>query len=144
MLSLLNMSIGDTSQITTDILTNSAADLVNKGPMAELIAGLEILHYQSPNLRNDLFYWQRQAKNAQAEIDYLISLNQKVTPIEIKAGVQGGMKSLWYFMREKKLTEAFRCSLENFGELNYTDDEDNSVRHVTICPLYALSRLRTL
>ena len=32
--------------------------------------------------------------------------------------LEGGMKSIWLFMREKKLTEAFRCSLENFGSFD--------------------------
>lgn len=52
------------------------------------------------------------------------------------------MKSLWIFMREKKIHDAIRCSLENFEEFNYTDKlADNAVRHVTIFPLYAISRL---
>ena len=68
----------------------------------------------------------------------------KITPIEIKSGTQGGMKSLWIFMREKKLTEAFRCSLESFGAFDYIDkQDDDAVRHVTILPLYALSLLRS-
>lgn len=46
MLRLLNMSISDISQITTRILADSAAELVNKGPMAEQMAGLELLRYQ--------------------------------------------------------------------------------------------------
>ena len=54
------------------------------------------------------------------------------------------MKSLWLFMREKKLTEAFRCSLENFGAFDYIDkQDDDAIRHVTILPLYALSLLRS-
>ena len=58
--------------------------------------------------------------------------------------LEGGMKSLWLFMREKKLTEAFRCSLENFGSFDYIDKQDNdAIRHVTILPLYALSLLRS-
>ena len=43
MLRLLNMQIGDTTAITTHILTSTAADLVNKGPVAEMLAGLELL-----------------------------------------------------------------------------------------------------
>ena len=89
-----------------------------------------------------MFYWTRQAKNSLAEIDYLTVQNMHVLPIEVKAGTQGGMKSLWMFMREKHLTEAVRCSLENFGLLEYIDKEDNNaVRHVRICPLYAISSL---
>ncbi|NDV59695.1 ATP-binding protein [Bacteroides sp. 519] len=145
MLRLLNMTIGDTTQITTHILTSSATDLINKGPMAELIAGLEILRYQSPNIRHDLFYWLRQAKNSQAEIDYLTNHIQTVLPIEVKAGTQGGMKSLWLFMREKELTKAVRCSLENFGAFDYIDNEANgAIRHICICPLYAVSMMHSI
>ena len=142
MLRLLNMTMGDTSAITTHILTATAADLVNKGPMAEMLAGLELLHYRSPNLRHDLFYWVRQAKNSLAEIDYLLSRDMKVLPLEVKAGVQGGMKSLWDFMRDKKLSQAIRCSLEDFGHFDYIDPKaDNAVRHVEIVPLYAISQI---
>lgn len=77
-----------------------------------------------------------------AEIDYLTVQDMHVLPIKVKAGTQGGMKSLWMFMREKHLTQAVRCSLENFGSFDYIDKEDeNAVRHVRICPLYAISRL---
>ena len=142
MLRLLNMSMGDISSITTHILTATAADLVNKGPMAEMLAGLEVLHYLSPNIRHDLFYWVRQAKNSLAEIDYLLSRDMKVLPLEVKAGVQGGMKSLWDFMRDKELSQAIRCSLENFGKFDYIDlKADNSVRHIEIVPLYAISQM---
>ena len=142
MLRLLNMSMGDISSVTTQILTATASDLVNKGPMAEMLAGLEVLHYLSPNIRHDLFYWVRQAKNSLAEIDYLLSRDMKVLPLEVKSGVQGGMKSLWDFMRDKKLSQAIRCSLENFGKFDYIDSKaDNAVRHVEIVPLYAISQM---
>ena len=141
LLRLLNMTMGDTSTITAQILTATAADLVNKGPMAETLAGLELLHYLTPNLHHDLYYWVRQAKNSTAKIDYLLSRDMKVLPFEVKASVQGGMKSLWDFMREKKLEQAVRCSLENFGKFDYVDAEaEGAVRHVEVYPLYALSQ----
>ena len=91
-----------------------------------------------------MFYWEKSG-NSIAEIDYLDIFNLKVTPIEIKSGTQGGMKSLWLFMREKNLTEAIRCSFENFGEFSYTDSQaDNAVRHITIVPLYALENLQKM
>lgn len=145
MLRLLGITMGDTTTLTTQILTETAADLVNKGIMAEQVAGLELHHYMTPNLRHELYYWTRISKNSQAEIDYLQTSHLTILPIEVKAGSQGGMKSLWSFMREKHLTEAVRCSLENFGELIYTDKEDNdAVRHVNICPLYAISQIDKL
>ena len=139
MLRLLNMAMGDITEITTHILTATAADLVNKGPMAEMLAGLELIHYRTPNLQHELFYWLRQAKNATAEVDYILPFDMRILPFEVKAGVQGGMKSLWDYMREKKLSQAIRCSLENFGEFDYTDEKaEGAIRHVRIFPLYAI------
>ena len=141
-LRLLSMTMGEGAMLSTQILTASAADFVNKGVMAELMAGLELLYYQTPHLRHEMYYWTRNSKNSLAEIDYLTVQNSHVLPIEVKAGTQGGMKSLWMFMREKHLTEAVRCSLENFGSFEYVDAEDSdAVRHVRICPLYAIRSL---
>lgn len=145
LLRLLNMTTGDISELTQQILTSDISDLANKGPMAEMIVGLELLHYRTPNIRHELYYWQRMAKNSQAEIDYVSSYRQTVLPIEVKAGMQGGMKSLWLFMREKNLTNAIRCSLENFGTFDYEDQEaGGTLRHVLICPLFAISRMEWL
>ena len=145
MLRLLNMTLGDVSELTEQILMSDIADIVNKGPMAEMVAGLELLHYQTPNIRHEMYYWQRQVKNAQAEVDYISTFRQTILPIEVKAGTQGGMKSLWSFMREKKLTNAIRCSLENFGAFDYEDKEDgNVIRHIALCPLYAISQMESI
>ena len=145
MLRLLSMAVGDIRTLTQQILTANVADLVNKGPMAELVAGLELLHYASSDLRHDLYYWLRMARNSSAEIDYITTRGSEILPIEVKAGMQGGMKSLWLFLREKHLTDAVRCSMENFGTFDFVDREDgDAVRHVRICPLFALSQLNRL
>lgn len=123
------------------IMAGTPQELVNKGGLTEMLAGLEIMRNKPCVQRQKMFYWEKKG-NSVAEIDYLEILNLKITPIEIKSGTQGGMKSLWFFMREKHLTEALRCSLENFGHFEYVDHADNDVvRHVTILPLYALSQL---
>ena len=145
MLRLLNMTTGDISELTEQILTSDVTDLINKGPIAEMLAGLELLHYRTPNIRHEVYYWQRQAKNSQAEVDYISSCRQTVLPIEVKAETQGGMKSLWIFMRERRLMNAIRCSLANFGAFDYADPEaSGAIRHVQICPLYAISQMDTL
>ena len=141
MLRLLNLSSVDVSKIASEILTENLTDLVNKGTLAEMVAGLELLRYKTPNLRHELYYWVRLAKNSQAEIDY-VEAKDGVLPVEVKAGVKGGMKSLWIFMREKGLTSAVRCSLENFSRFEYVDrDASDAIRKVAIYPLYAISNL---
>lgn len=106
-----------------------------------MVAGLEMMRYMPPIQRPRMFYWEKTG-NSIAEVDYLTVQQAKVLPLEVKSGTQGGMKSLWMFMREKHLTNAVRCSLEDFGAFEYVDKEDNnSVRYVRICPLYAISQL---
>ncbi|MDE7441753.1 MAG: ATP-binding protein [Muribaculaceae bacterium] len=145
MMRLLNISGGNVGELTNLILTGDDIDLVNKGPMGELIAGLEMIKYKTPNLRYELYYWTRTAKNSLAEVDYVSEHNMHILPIEVKAGTRGGMKSLWIFMREKKLKLALRYSLENFGEFSYVDSlDDDAEREVIICPLYALSQMPAL
>lgn len=143
MLRMLQMSMGDSTDLTTHIITGDLVELVNKGPVAEMVVGLELLHNNMPNMRHEMYYWQRMARNSIAEVDYVICYKSRVLPIEVKAGVQGGMKSLWSFMQEKKLHDAVRCSLENFGGFIYNDAEGIE-RHVTICPIFAISQLPRL
>ena len=126
----------------TDILLASDVSLVNNGPLAEMFAGLEMIKYKDCFQKTDMYYWQHHSKNGSAEIDYLDVRNATVIPIEVKAGTQGAMQSLYYFMREKHLKTAVRTSLENFDAFDYVDAKDaNAIRHIDICPLYALSNL---
>ena len=144
LLSVLQLEGNLAQHLVELIMTGSPQDLVNKGGLVEMVAGLELLRNKPCVQRQKMFYWEKSG-NSIAEIDYLDTFHLKVTPIEIKTGTQGGMKSLWQFMREKRLTEAIRCSFENFGEFTYTDPQaDNAERHITIIPLYALENLREM
>ena len=142
LLRLLNMSLGSIQQISEEILTATETDLVNKGKISEMIAGLEIIKHMPNTLRHEMFYWVRMEKNSQAEVDYIEPYNGHILPIEIKAGTQGGMKSLWHFMRAKNLQYAIRCSLENFGQFDYIDKEaEGTTRHADIYPLYGIAQM---
>ena len=141
LLAVLHLDGDISQQLIKLIMTGNPQDLVNKGSITEMVAGLEILRYKNATQRPRLFYWEKSGKSI-AEVDYLGIRDMKILPIDVKAGTQGGMKSLWMFLREKQLTDAVRCSLENFGSFEYIDKEDNdAIRHVSICPLYALSQL---
>lgn len=141
LLALLRLDGASTSQLVELILTGSPQELVNKGSITEMVAGLELLRYQEPIQRPKSYFWEKTSKSI-AEVDYLLARDSKVIPVEVKSGTQGGMKSLWMFMREKHLTEAYRVSFENFGEFENIDAEDGgSIRHVNIVPLYAIKSL---
>jgi predicted AAA+ superfamily ATPase len=133
LLTLLNNSAGSTTQLSTDVISATASDLVNKGSLTELVAGCELIKYVRPNIKQELYYWENLSKNASSEVDYILSRNMQIIPLEVKAGTSGKMKSLRYFMHKKQLSYAIRCSLENFARL-----EDDGI---DIIPLYALSNL---
>ena len=122
-----------------EIFLASDTELVNKGAVSEVFAGLEFLKHGDCFLRGELHDWQTASRNGNAEVDYLLQKEGRVLPVEVKAGASGSMQSLWLFMRKKKLREALRCSLENFGTIEHIDKDDgDAVRRVRIVPLYAL------
>jgi predicted AAA+ superfamily ATPase len=114
--------------ISTIIIENDF-DVVNKGAIAELFFGLEWLKYSSPFSQNELYYWHRENKNGNAEVDYIVQKKSAIIPVEIKSSKSGAMQSLRVFLKEKNIPKGIRFSLENFSSL---DD-------VSIYPLYAVS-----
>lgn len=142
LLRILDMDLGSAQQLTELIITGTAQDLVNKGGLTEMILGWELVKYNNPRSQHDLYYWENTVEGTQSEVDYIIAREMKVLPIECKAGTSGKMKSLHVFMRQKHLTDAIRCSLENFSLIEEQDKQDgNAVRRITINPLYAISTL---
>jgi uncharacterized protein len=103
--------------------------LVNKGAIAEMFFGLEWLKYNNPFSQTKLYYWHRENKTGNAEIDYIVQKQTSILPVEIKSSSKGAMQSLRVFLSEKKLDYGIRFSLENFSKL-----ED-----VLIYPLYAIA-----
>ena len=142
MLRILDMDLGGARQLTEMILAGTAEDLVNKGGLAEMMLGWELIKYNNPRSQHDLYYWENTADGANSEVDYIIARDMKVLPIECKAGISGKMKSLYLFMRQKHLAEGIRCSLENFALLENHDKQDaDALRHIHITPLFAVSNL---
>ena len=142
LLRILDMDLGGARQLTDLIIAGTAEDLVNKGGLTEMVLGWELVKYNNPRSQHDLYYWENTADGTRSEVDYIIARDMKVLPIECKSGTSGKMKSLHMFMRYKHLTDAIRCSLENFALLESHDKQDNgALRRISIIPLFAISNL---
>lgn len=61
---------------------------------------------------HSLFYWHREAKNANAEVDYLCTCENDVAPVEVRAGTSGSLKSIQVFLTEKKRCFALRFNMD--------------------------------
>lgn len=103
--------------------------MINKGAIAELYVGLELLKSSSCYQQQDLWYWHREALNSNAEVDYIIQKHQEIIPIEVKSGKKGSMQSLYLFQKEKKRPYGIRFSIENYSEY----------KQIKVHPLYAVS-----
>lgn len=112
-----------------EILLADTFEMVNKGAIAEIFVGLELLKYASPFTPTPLYYWHREAAGSNAEVDYVVQKNGLIYPIEVKASKRGSMQSLRQFIQEKQPPHGIRISLEPFAR--YED--------VAVIPLYAMA-----
>lgn len=142
LLRILDLDLGSSKPITELILAGTADELVNKGGLAEMVLGWEMVKYNNPRSTHNLYYWENTADGANSEVDYITVKDLKILPIECKSGVSGKMKSLHLFMKNKKINDAIRCSLENFSIIESVDSQEPQItRRIQIIPLYAISNL---
>lgn len=63
-------------------------------------------------------WWKRDARNAQAEIDFMVALDGRAVPVEVKSGPAGRLKSLHQFLKENPRTQdTIILSGASFGEI---------------------------
>ncbi|MCX6162019.1 MAG: DUF4143 domain-containing protein, partial [Ignavibacteriae bacterium] len=108
-------------------------NFINKGAIAELFVGLEIIKSLSCYRQQELYYWQRETASSNAEVDYVFQSNHSIIPIEVKSAKKGSMQSMYQFLKEKNLNQGIRFSLENYSSYN----------SVNVYPLYAVSNFIT-
>jgi predicted AAA+ superfamily ATPase len=104
---------------------------IYRGAMAEQFVGQEMLVSQS----GSLYYWDRQAKSSSAEVDYLIVLNGRIHPVEVKSGATGSLKSLHLF-----LTAYPECGKALvFSDRPYADLPEQKITFMPLYSAYAAS-----
>ncbi|MBL7111166.1 MAG: ATP-binding protein [Bacteroidales bacterium] len=69
---------------------------IYKGQLAEQFVGQE---FDAKNKKQQ-YYWAREAKNSNAEIDFLEIHEEKFIPVEVKDGPSGKLKSLHLFRNQ--------------------------------------------
>jgi predicted AAA+ superfamily ATPase len=112
-------------------LTAGEVEVVNKGSLAESLVGQELIGHHPSHLRPALYYWHRESRGSNAEVDYVIQQGTSIVPVEVKAGTKGQMQSMRMFMTERGLSRGIRISLENFSQYDRVD----------AIPLYAVGHL---
>ncbi len=105
---------------------------INKGNLTEAFVGQELLAYSSPFTERNLYYWHREARTSNAEVDYLIQKDENIIPIEVKSGHGGAMQSMRIFLESHRQSPyGIRFSPQNYSLAD----------RIYTYPLYAISSL---
>ena len=107
--------------------------LINAGALAEQYVGQELLLSQPSWQPGKLHYWDREARSSSAEVDYIITVDSEVIPVEVKSGRTGRLRSLQRFIKEKSPLVAVRFSA---GPPNF----DGTILSL---PLYAAGQIQS-
>jgi predicted AAA+ superfamily ATPase len=110
-----------------NIVVADLATIFN-GAVAEQFTGQELLVSQDPYKKLSLYYWAREAKNSNAEVDYLIEHKGEIIPVEVKSGKSGRMKSMIMFMKQFESKTGLKISQSRYSE------KDN----ITSIPFYSI------
>ncbi len=79
----------------------------------------------------EIYYWLREGKSTNAELDFIIAYGEKIIPIEVKSGKSGSLRSLHQFVHEKDCSFAVRFDL-NLPSLQ-------NIRHDVVTPQGSVS-----
>ena len=96
------------------------------GSIAEQFVAQELVAYSDPDATGELYYWHRESKSSNAAIDFLTVHHDHIVPIEVKASVKGGMKSLAIFLNSHpnskyglKISERYYSKHGNLVEIPF-------------------------
>lgn len=90
-----------------EVLFTTDSDELWNGDIAEHIVAQELLGATTTFGEKRLF-WVRDARNSQAEVDFVIRYKSHLLPIEVKTGANSKLRSLHLFMEESKENIALR------------------------------------
>lgn len=107
---------------------------INDGAVAEQFTAQELLAYRDAHLTPSLFYWAREARSSNAELDFIVPCFSRVLPIEVKAGKTGTLRSMHSFLEKYQTIVGARISQLNF----------NDTLPIISVPFYAISKLTFL
>jgi predicted AAA+ superfamily ATPase len=132
---MLNHFVG----IQKEILGSDDLSKIYQGTMIEHLTGQELLANQY-NALSELFFWVKEKKESTAEVDFLISFEGKIIPIETKSGKTGTLKSLHLFMEAAPHNLAVRFYA---GDINITEVKtpQNKTFFLLNLPYYLVSQI---
>lgn len=142
---LMNRQMGLDCQ---NILNQDETQLINAGAIAEQMISQHLMYFHGNMQKPHAFYWLKENKKGNAEVDFVIQKNSNIIPVEVKAGKSGTLKSLHLFMKTKQdIPYAVRFDLNkpSIFEVDTLLHDGSSVKYQLISlPIYLVSELGRL
>lgn len=117
--------------LSPELILKQDSSQLNRGALTEQYVGQHLLTMQPNYTTGELFYWKRDGKSSQAEIDYIFPVESNLIPIEVKSGATGRLKSMHLYLQEKQGNRGIKLS---------TDQLDSSGKIWSV-PLYLIEQL---
>lgn len=107
------------------------------GKLAEQVVAQNLISL-NPYDQSELFYWLKDKSSHNAEVDFVISSDGNILPIEVKSGPNSRSKSLFVFKEDHpKVKSGIIFSTEPFKISRNTEHKFQKIH----CPLYGLEKI---
>jgi predicted AAA+ superfamily ATPase len=97
-----------------EALNHSNLLAIYRGQLAEQFTGQEFVSVAD----SQLYYWSRDAKSSNAEVDYLLQTNGEIFPVEVKDGPSGRLRSLHLYCETFNPTKNYVLQGGKYAVLN--------------------------
>lgn len=129
-----------------EILLFQEENLLSNGVMAEQFIGQHLISMHDFFMEPKLFYWLREGKMNNAEVDYILQSKNDLVALEVKSGASGKIRSLhqWFKTVAYKKKKAFRFNLsKGINETIESKIGAETVRfQLQTLPVYAVEALK--
>lgn len=72
--------------------------VANIGAITEQFVAQELTAYAAANKKAALYYWHREARASNAEVDFIVQKDGGIIPVEVKSGKNGRLRSLHLYL----------------------------------------------
>ena len=131
---LFVLDVGLLNRLNGVTWQNRSVHLTTEGECAEQFVAQHLLYRRIQRETPQVYYWLREKKGSQAEIDFVFSLDDQIIPVEVKSGKSGSLKSLQIFMKEKPSAVAVRF------DQNVPSVQPFEEKKLLSLPLYAVGQ----
>lgn len=131
--------------VNWNMLISGDHDLMIRGALSEQFVAQHLFFHGDGGNKPELFYWLRDKKAQNAEVDFILTVDGQIVPVEVKSGKGGRLKSLMVFMKDKELPVAIRTDI-NLPGSELIDQKINeavgqSVFELKSMPIYLIEKI---